>query len=49
MGPLDPRRVASREDLVAFVRSLEGDLTRNPERWENVELGRYLEAIRGMV
>jgi hypothetical protein len=45
MDELDPQRVESRGDLVVFVRSLQAALAANPDRWENLDLGRYLEAL----
>ncbi len=37
--------VSSKNDLVAFLDMLRQNLETNPEQWENVTLGAYLEAI----
>ncbi len=37
--------IATKEDLVAFIRALRTDLLRNPQGWENDSLERYLEAM----
>lgn len=39
------RAVASREDLVGLIAALVEDLRRAPQRWENSELGSYLETM----
>ena len=41
----EPLEVRSRQDLAAFVDSLADDLELHPERWENVTLPHYLEAL----
>ncbi len=37
--------VSSREEFVAFVRSLQRSLRVEPGQWENVQLADYLEAM----
>jgi hypothetical protein len=37
--------VADRHSLAHFVRGLVEDLNEHPERWENADLGDYLEAM----
>lgn len=48
-NPKLPEQVHSRHDFVAFVHQLRADLVANPERWENVSLASYLEAVAAWV
>lgn len=41
--------VETRLDLARFVRSLKADLQRDPDGWENADLGRYLVALSAWV
>ena len=41
--------VESRADLAAFVEALARDSSRNRAGWENVDLGRYLEAVAAWI
>jgi hypothetical protein len=41
----EPLDVQSRQDLAAFVDELAADLEEHPDRWENVSLPRYLDAL----
>ena len=41
----DPLAVNTRLDLSQFVVTLREDLQQHPERWENTELERFLEAL----
>jgi len=41
--------IKSREDFVAFVHALEGDLRDNPQSWENNTLERFLDALASWV
>ncbi|HEY1189049.1 MAG TPA: hypothetical protein VGE74_15450 [Gemmata sp.] len=41
----DLRAVKTRHDLSAFVAGMARDLHEHPERWENVTLDRFLEAL----
>ena len=41
--------IQTREDFVAFVRQLSHDYEKNPEQWENDNLGTYLEALAAWV
>jgi hypothetical protein len=45
----DNPTVRSREDLVAFVRGLRDEYRAEPERWENNDLGRYLDALAAWI
>jgi hypothetical protein len=38
-------QIATKAELVEFVRALAEDLTANRERWENPTLDRYLDAL----
>jgi hypothetical protein len=38
-------QVKNKEDFVNFLQALIDDFINNKERWENPELGRYLEAM----
>jgi len=38
-------RVASKDQLAAFVHALANDLHSHPEEWENATLETYLEAL----
>jgi hypothetical protein len=38
-------RIATREDFVGFLRAFAEDARRNPDEWENPDLGRFLEAL----
>ena len=42
-------QVGSREELVVFIESLVEDFRSNPEKWENGNLERFLEAMAGWV
>lgn len=37
--------IRTREDFAGFVTVLRGELSKNPERWENVDLESFLEAL----
>jgi hypothetical protein len=37
--------VESREDFIAFVQQLAKDFDTNPDEWENLNAGAYLEAV----
>ena len=39
------RAIATKKDLVAFIRALRTDLLRNPQDWDNDSLERYLEGM----
>jgi len=41
--------VCSRNDFIAFVHELRQELIQRPERWENVTLESYLEAVAAWV
>jgi hypothetical protein len=41
--------IETREDLVAFVQALQADLVRNPDRWENPSLDRFLGALASWI
>ncbi|MFV2022410.1 hypothetical protein, partial [Micromonospora sp. LOL_023] len=45
----DTGAVQSREDLVAYLRSLAAASAAPPECWENTELPRYLEAMSAWI
>jgi hypothetical protein len=38
-------QIETREDFVAFLHELRGDLRAHPEAWENATLDAYLEAM----
>lgn len=46
---LDPDRVNSRHDLARFVSELAKDLRAHPDRWENLTLDGFLEAMAGWI
>ncbi|EEL50767.1 MULTISPECIES: DUF7660 family protein [Bacillus cereus group] len=37
--------VRTKEDLIAFIKSLKVDLDKNKDEWENLSLEMYLDAI----
>ena len=41
--------VRTREDLSQFVEFLAQDLRDHPGEWENSDLGRYLDALSGLI
>lgn len=42
-------QATSKEDFVIFLQALIDDFTNNRDRWENPELGRYLEAMEAFL
>jgi hypothetical protein len=49
MSLRDANAVISRDDFVAFARSLRADLEDDPTQFENADLGTYLGAIAAWV
>jgi hypothetical protein len=43
------KSIKSREDFIAFVRTLSKDFRENPQSWENDNLERFLEALGSWV
>ena len=42
---LDPAKVTSKEDFLAFMREVREDLRTNPDKWENLSLDDFLESL----
>jgi hypothetical protein len=43
------RKIATREELIAFVSLLRQDLDQHAEQWENATLESYLEALQAVL
>ncbi len=43
------KQAESKEDFIKFLQALNDDFINNQEKWENPELGRYLEAMEAFL
>ena len=42
-------RVENKEDFISFLQELQKDFLSHDQKWENPELGRYLEAMEAFL